>query len=94
MRTYEVILIIQSELDENIVKDVLEKVNGWITAAGGSVEKTDMWGKKRMAYAIKKQREGNYVMLTCSMPPAATTELSGNLRFLEPVLRSMISVVE
>ena len=94
MRTYEIILIIHSELDESVVKDVLEKVNGWITAAGGSVDKTDMWGKKRMAYQIKKQREGNYVMLTCTMPPSATTELSNNLRFLEPVLRSMISVVE
>jgi small subunit ribosomal protein S6 len=94
MRTYEIILIIHPDLDENVVKDILEKVNGWISAAGGSVEKTDMWGKKRMAYQIKKQREGNYVMITSSMPPAATPELSNNFRFLEPLLRSMISVVE
>jgi small subunit ribosomal protein S6 len=94
MRTYEIILIIHPDLEEGVVTEVLEKVNGWITTAGGTIEKTDMWGKKRMAYDIKKLREGNYVMITCSMPPAATTELSNNFRFLEPVMRSMISVVE
>jgi small subunit ribosomal protein S6 len=94
MRTYEIILIFQPDLDESVVNETLEKVNGWISAAGGTVEKTDMWGKKRMAYEIKKQREGNYVMITSNMPPSATAELTSNMRFVEPILRSMISFVE
>lgn len=94
MRTYEIILIFQPDLDESVVNETLEKVNGWISASGGTVDKTDMWGKKRMAYEIKKQREGNYVMITSTMPPTATTELTANMRFVEPILRSMISVVE
>jgi small subunit ribosomal protein S6 len=94
MRKYEIILIFQPDLDESVVSETLEKVNGWISAAGGTVDKTDMWGKKRMAFEIKKQREGNYVMITSTMPPATTTELSNNFRFVEPILRSMISVVE
>jgi small subunit ribosomal protein S6 len=94
MRTYEIIVIIHPDLEESVVTETLEKMNGWVTAAGGTVDKTDAWGKKRMAYEIKKQREGNYYMLTCSMPPTATTALANNLRFLEPVMRSMISVIE
>ena len=94
MRTYEIILIFQPDLDEGVVNETLEKVNGWVAASGGTVEKTDMWGKKRMAYEIKKQREGNYVMITSNMPPSATAELTSNMRFVEPILRSMISVVE
>jgi small subunit ribosomal protein S6 len=94
MRTYEVIVIIHPDLEEGVVNETLEKINGWITATGGTVEKTDAWGKKRMAYEIKKQREGNYFMLSASMPPTATNDLANNLRFLEPVMRSMISVVE
>jgi small subunit ribosomal protein S6 len=94
MRTYEIILIFQPDLDEGVVNETLEKVNGWIDATGGTVEKTDMWGKKRMAYEIKKQREGNYVMITSKMPPSATAELTSSMRFVEPILRSMISVVE
>jgi small subunit ribosomal protein S6 len=94
MRTYEIILIFQPDLDESVVNETLEKVNGWISTSGGTVDKTDMWGKKRMAYEIKKQREGNYVMITSTMPPSATGELTTNMRFVEPILRSMISVVE
>ncbi|MBI9048311.1 MAG: 30S ribosomal protein S6 [Anaerolineaceae bacterium] len=94
MRTYEIIMIFQPDLEESVVNEVLEKVNGWITAAGGTVDKTDMWGKKRMAYEIQKVRDGNYVMITSTMPPTATNELTNNFRFVEPVMRSMISVIE
>ncbi len=94
MRTYEVVLIIRSELDETAFNDAVEKVKGWITTAGGSIAKVDVWGKRRLAYIIKKQRDGQYVMITAQFPPAFTTELDRNLKFLEPVIRYMITVVE
>lgn len=94
MRTYEVMLIIHPDLDETAVNEAVEKVKGWITSANGTIAKVDMWGKRRMAYVIRKQREGLYVLITADFPPAYTAELERNLRFHEPVIRFMITAVE
>ena len=94
MRTYEVVLIVNPELDETAFKGVIEKVQGWITTAGGSVDKLDIWGKRRLAYVIAKHRDGQYVLITATFAPAFANELERQLRFLEPVFRFMITVVE
>ncbi len=94
MRKYELVCIAHPDLDDNAFKGVIEKVNGWVTEAGGSVEKVDVWGRRRMAYQIHKQREGQYVLLNISMPAAGTMSLERNLRFQESVMRFMITAVE
>jgi small subunit ribosomal protein S6 len=94
MHNYEIVLILHSELDETAFNAALEKVKGWITTSGGTVSKVDVWGKRRMAYAIRKQREGQYVLINAEFAPAFTADLERNLRFLEPVIRFMITVVE
>jgi small subunit ribosomal protein S6 len=94
MRKYELVCIIHPDLDENAFKAVVEKVSGWVTEAGGSVDKVDVWGRRRMAYHINKQREGQYVLLQLTMAPTATAELERNMRFQESVMRSMLTVVE
>jgi small subunit ribosomal protein S6 len=90
MRDYEVIFIIQSDLDDTARTGIVERVSTWITDAGGSVVKMDDWGKRRLAYSIRKQREGHYVLLHAQMEPASVTALERNIQFLEPVLRFMI----
>jgi small subunit ribosomal protein S6 len=94
MRKYELVCIIQPELDETAFNGVVEKVKGWIGESGGNVDKVDVWGKRRLATQIRKQRDGQYVLLNITMPNKATIELERNLRFLEPVMRHMLSVVE
>jgi len=93
MRNYELVCIIQPELDETAFNEAVDKVKGWISDAGGSVSKVDVWGKRRLAYLIRKQREGQYVLLNVSLPPAATIDLERNIRFLEPVMRHMLTAV-
>jgi len=93
MRNYELVCIIQPELDETAFNEAVDKVKGWISDAGGSVSKVDVWGKRRLAYLIRKQREGQYVLLNVSLPPAAATDLERNIRFLEPVMRHMLTAV-
>lgn len=93
MRKYELVCIVHPELDETAFKGVIEKVSGWISESGGSVEKTDIWGRRRMAYQINKQREGQYVLFNATMPAAATAELERNMRFQESILRAMITLV-
>ncbi len=91
MRTYEVILIVQPDLDETALNGVIEKTKSWITDGGGAVEKVDLWGKRRLAFAIRKQREGQYVLIQAQMAPSYAAELDRNLRFLEPVMRFLIA---
>ncbi|CAG0945913.1 partial 30S ribosomal protein S6, partial [Anaerolineae bacterium] len=57
-----------------------------------SVDKVDVWGRRKMAYIIKKQREGQYVLLNVTMNPATTADLERNLRYQEPIIRHMLSV--
>lgn len=94
MRNYEIVFIVHPDLDETSLKDVVSKVKGWITDANGSVTKEDIWGKRRMAYAIKKQREGQYVLLNAEIEPAAIGELERNFRITEPIIRFIVTVVE
>lgn len=92
MRNYEVVLIAHPELDENAMTGLVERVQGWITASGGSVDKVDRWGKRRMAYSIRKQREGQYVYFEAQFEPKFTTELERNLRFVESIMRYSVIV--
>ena len=94
MRKYEIIFIAQPDLDEENLNSVVEKIKGWIADGKGEVVSVDNWGKKRLAYWIRKQRDGQYVLITANMEPAAVKNLSQNMRFVESIMRSMITVVE
>jgi small subunit ribosomal protein S6 len=93
MRNYELMCIIQPDLDETAMNGVLDKVKGWITESGGSIDKAEVWGRRRMAYTINKHREGQYVLLNVTMKPTATSDLERNLRYQESIMRHMLSVV-
>jgi small subunit ribosomal protein S6 len=94
MREYELVFIVHPDLDESALKDVIEKVKGWITEAGGNVSKVDLWGKRKLAYSIRKQKEGQYVLFYTQMDPAFGSTLERNLRFLEPVMRFLLISVD
>ncbi|HLA86558.1 MAG TPA: 30S ribosomal protein S6 [Anaerolineales bacterium] len=93
MRNYELMCIIQPDLDETAFNGVLDKVKGWISESGGSVDKAEVWGRRKLAYIIQKHREGQYVLLNMTMEPAATSALERNLRYQESIMRHMLSVV-
>jgi small subunit ribosomal protein S6 len=90
MRYYEVAFIVHPETDEDGVSALTEKVQGWIAAAGGAVEKVDRLGKKRMAYEVRKQRDGHYVLIYAKMGAGGPIEVERNLRLTEQVMRFMI----
>jgi small subunit ribosomal protein S6 len=93
MRKYELMCIIQPDLDETAFNGVLDKVKGWISESGGSVDKAEVWGRRKLASLIKKHREGQYVLLNVTMSPTATSDLERNIRFQESIMRHMLSVV-
>jgi small subunit ribosomal protein S6 len=90
MNNYELVVIIHPDLDEEAINQSLDKIKDWINKAGGSVEKVDNWGKRRLAYEIQKQNEGVYYLFTASMPTPAVADLDRNLILLEPVMRHLI----
>ncbi|MEW6178338.1 MAG: 30S ribosomal protein S6 [Chloroflexota bacterium] len=90
MRSYELVFILQPELDETAVENLVEKVKGWITEAGGTVNKIDNWGKRRLAYPINKRRDGQYFLFDMNLPPSFSNELERNLRYQEQVMRFLI----
>jgi small subunit ribosomal protein S6 len=93
MHNYELICIIQPDLDETAFNGVLDRVKGWVTESGGSVDKVDVWGRRRLAYVIRKQHEGQYVLLNLSLNPSATADLERNIRYQETVIRHMLTLV-
>ena len=91
MREYELILVIHPDLDETAFNELLQRVSSWIKDDGGEVIKTDIWGKRELAYPIRKQKQGQYVLLHIKIAPQFCTQLDRNLRFLEPVIRFMLT---
>ena len=93
MRNYELVCIFQPELDETAFKGAVERVQGWVTESGGSVDKVDVWGRRRLAFPIRKQRDGQYVLMNVSLDPKSTSDLERNIRYLETVLRHMLTAI-
>jgi small subunit ribosomal protein S6 len=94
MRKYELTFITHPELDKDALVEVTNKVQSWITDAGGKVEKVDNWGKKPLAYPIRKQKDGQYVYMEMEMPPQIGAVIERNLRYIESVMRFLIIVKE
>ena len=94
MRNYEVVFIVHPDLEETAFNDVVDRIKGWITEADGNIANVDVWGKRKMAYPIRKQREGQYVLINAQMNPSSISELERNIRLTEPVLRHLVTVQE
>jgi small subunit ribosomal protein S6 len=94
MHHYELVLIIQPNLDEEAFNAAIEKVKGWIGEGQGSVEKVDVWGKRRLAYPIRKLNEGQYALLTITMDPGYARKLESNLHLHEPVMRFLLKLLD
>ncbi len=87
---YELVVIVVSQLDEQGVAAVIERYTNWITASGGTVGSTNIWGRRVLAYAIKKHTDGVYVQFNFQLPPTKSRELERNLRIDEQVIRHML----
>jgi len=87
---YELVVIIVPQLDEQGVAAVIERYSNWIAASGGTVGSTNVWGRRVLAYPIKKHTDGVYVQFNFQLPPTKSRELERNLRIDEQVIRHML----
>jgi small subunit ribosomal protein S6 len=90
LRTYEVMVILDPSLEERTVEPSLDKYLNVVRKDGGSVESVDVWGRRRLAYEIKKQAEGIYAVVSLTAEPATVKELDRQLGLNESVLRTKV----
>ncbi len=90
MRRYELMVILDPDLEERTVSPSLDQFLGVIRRDGGSVEKVDLWGRRRLAYEIDKKTEGIYAVIDLTANPASVTELDRQLNLNEAVLRTKV----
>ena len=90
MRKYETIFILHPSLDEEAVKANIEKFKGVIETGGGSIDNVDFWGRRKLAYEIKKVNEGFYTLVNFSAEPELPKELDRIFRITDSVIRHII----
>ena len=90
MPKYELMYILSSAVSDNDVPTVSNEVDKFLTDAGGTVLAQEMLGKKKLAYPIKKTRNGFYVLETFNLDGAKLTSLDNKLRSMEPIIRYLV----
>jgi small subunit ribosomal protein S6 len=90
LRDYEVLYIVRADLDDEKVQDAVKRVNTLIERSGGTIERTNLWGKRKLAYEVKHQKEGSYVLQDFQLNPDRVPELEASLKITEEVLRHLI----
>ena len=90
MRDYEVLYIVRADFDDEKVQDAVKRVNTLIERSGGTAERTNLWGKRKLAYEVKHQNEGAFVLQDFQLEPERVPELEAGLKITEEVLRHLI----
>jgi len=90
MRAYEVMVILDPNLEERTIEPSLDKYLNVIRKDGGSVENVDVWGRRRLAYEVKKNAEGIYAVISLNAEPATVKEFDRQLTLNESVLRTKV----
>ena len=94
MRRYELMLVIRPDVADDKSQAVVDRTTRQIVAAGGQIVKVAPWGRRRLAYAIDRHREGSYQIILFEAPSEAISELEHTLLITEEVLRHLVTRVE
>ena len=94
MREYELVFIVHPEVDEDDFAAVVQRVEELIKRYGGEVVEQTIWGLRKLAYPIKKQWEGQYVLMRIELEPQGVAQLEREFTLLEQVIRHLIVRIE
>jgi len=87
MRIYEELFIVKPDISEEEIDPLIAQLTQLITAGGGSIEKVEKWGVRKLAYRVAKRQEGYYILLQLNATPAVVSELERRLRVSDVVLK-------
>ena len=90
LRDYEILYIVRPELDDEQLQQAIASVDRLIDNLGGARQKTDIWGRRRLAYEVKHLREGQYVLTDFQIEPARVPEMEATLKISDTVFRHLI----
>lgn len=94
MREYELVLILDPEMEDEEVSAAVDRMKQLVAARGGELTDVNPWGKRKLSYPIKSRNEGNYIVTHFRMEPSQTAELEATLRLSEEVLRHLLVKTE
>ena len=87
MRIYEELFIVRTATPEEEVDALIDQLKGVIASSGGTLDKTEKWGSRKLAYRVDKQSEGSYILLQFSAGPQVAREIERRLRVSDSVLK-------
>ena len=90
MRQYELMVILDPETEERTVDKTMDKFLTVVKTDGGTVDNVDIWGRRRLAYDIKKKSEGIYTVVNFTAEPAVAQELDRQLNLSESIMRTKL----
>lgn len=90
MPKYELVFVVQPVIEEEPLNALVEKMKKTISDLKGQVTQVDAWGKRRLAYPIRKHREGFYFLVQADMPTSAVRGVERSIKLMEDVLRYLI----
>ena len=94
MRDYELMVVLDSNLDEAQTEAASTRITTLVTQRGGTIQNTDAWGKRRLAYPIGRHRDGTYILMHLQMAPTLAAEVERTLKLMESVIRHLIVRVD
>jgi len=95
MKTYELAFIVKPNIDDEGVETIVEKISNFVVnRASGEIVATNIWGRRRLAYPIKKYREGTYVLFQANVPSSSVPSIERELNLSEEVIRFLMFKVE
>jgi small subunit ribosomal protein S6 len=90
LNDYEMVLILNPEVEDEKLEAIIGNVSRFITERGGTISEVERWGKRKLAYPLKNLLEGNYVLTRFKSKPGLGKELEANLRITDGVLRHLL----
>jgi small subunit ribosomal protein S6 len=90
LRDYEILYIVRPELDDEKLQDAVATIDKLIQNLGGASQKTDVWGRRRLAYEVSHLREGQYVLTDFQIDPVRVPEMEATLKISDTVFRHLI----
>ena len=90
MRSYQSVLILKPDIEESRVDEALVKIGEFIKSNGGAILKTEKWGKKRLAYRVKKNRFGVYLNIYHTLEPSGVVDLEKKYKLFDLIIKFMV----
>ncbi len=90
MRDYELMVVLDPNLDDTAIEALNTRIQNMVTQRGGTIETVDSWGRRRLAYPIGRHRDGVYIVSRFSMPPNGAAEVERALKLTESVIRHLL----